>query len=179
MSTMIEIAKHTLEYMNAGHVGLFTSADFSLMLHIPLGVRLNKTLHKAEKKGVIKRVCKGIYINPSMAPKSKGVLAQIAKLIRWDNFNYISLESQLSHLGVISQVMFNHLTIMTSGRSGIIKTLYGDIEFTHTKKSISKMADDIYFDQEVGMFRATELRAKADLVRVGRNLDMLESIDVR
>lgn len=63
---------------------------------------------------------------------------------------------------------------MTTGRSGEFITDYGTIEFTHTSRRINLVEHDVYFDNEVGMFRANKERAIADLKRVGRNTDMIE-----
>ena len=89
----------------------------------------------------------------------------------------MSLESQLSYLGVISQIPMSYLSVMTTGRSGTFTTDYGTIEFTHTNREISSLEDGVYFDDEIGMFRANEKRAIADLKRVGRNMDMVEEVD--
>ena len=62
---------------------------------------------------------------------------------------------------------------MTTGRSGKVETPFGTIEFTHTTKAINQIKQDLYYDAETGIFRATEKRAIADLRRVGRNLNMI------
>jgi hypothetical protein len=70
-----------------------------------------------------------------------------------------------------------HVTIMTTGRKGIFETDYGIIEFTHTMRSISELADNLYYDDDIGMFRANTQRAIADLKRVGRNVNMIEEAE--
>jgi len=47
----------------------------------------------------------------------------------------------LSEYGVISQIPLDRLTVMTTGRKGIYKTIYGTIEFTHTKRSVENILD--------------------------------------
>lgn len=64
---------------------------------------------------------------------------------------------------------------MTNGRSGKFKTTYGTIEFIHTNRELGKLESDIYFDGDIGIHRATEARAIADLRRVGRNTHLLEN----
>jgi len=175
MSKLRKITETTVKAKNGGHCGLFTTNDMGLLLKTPTGLNLNNLLYKATKAGVLTRVCKGIYINPLVPPTGTHLLARIAVLLHWDKFIYISLESQLSHLGRISQVMINHLTVMTTGRSGAIKTLYGMIEFTHTKQTAKTLHGLVYFDPDVGIFRAKEEKAIKDLRRAGRNVHMLEA----
>ena len=64
---------------------------------------------------------------------------------------------------------------MTKGRSGEFSTPYGIIEFTHTKKPIAQIMPNLYFDSEIGMFRAATSQAIADLKACNRNISMVES----
>ena len=89
--------------------------------------------------------------------------------------NYISLESQLSYSGDISQVIMDRVTVITKGRSGTFSTPYGVIEFTHTKKLISHIAPNLYFDPDIKMYRANTEQAIADLKDCRRNVSMLEN----
>ncbi len=67
----------------------------------------------------------------------------------------VNLDSKLSHTGHIAQIPMDWLTLMTKERTGTFETLYGTIEFTHSKKSQDKLADNLYFDHDIKMFRAT------------------------
>ncbi len=177
MSKLRKISEATLKSVKAGHSGLFTTNDLALLIDIEVDSNFAKYLHKVVKIGVLEKVCTNIFINPLVPPEGKGVLVKIANIIHWDKLVYISLESQLSYLGVISQVMIDRLTVMTTGRSGVTKTKYGTIEFTHTSRKIELIKDDIYFDPDIGAFRATKEKAVTDLKRVGRNINMIETID--
>ncbi|MBR9727495.1 type IV toxin-antitoxin system AbiEi family antitoxin [Shewanella intestini] len=156
-----------------GHSGLFTMHDLSLMLNVKLDANFRNRISRACKSGVLERVANGIYVSPYALPDSTGVLEKLAMLLRWDHFNYISLESELSYQGIISQTMFNYLTVMTTGRSATFETMYGTIEFVHTKKNLDNIHDSLYYDHGNGMFRANRKRATSDLRKVGRNLDMI------
>ncbi len=175
MNKLRKISEVTLKSVKAGHSGLFTTNDLALLVDIEADLNFAKFLHKAVKAGVLDKVCTNIFINPLSPPEGKGVLIKIANIIHWDKFVYISMESQLSYLGIISQVMMNRLTVMTTGRSGVVKTMYGIIEFTHTSRKIEKIKDEIYFDPDIGAFRATKEKAIKDLKRVGRNISMIET----
>lgn len=158
-----------------GHSGLFTTQDLALMLNTNVTNSFRKYLSNAVKKEVLTRVASNIYINTNSAPATSGVLEKIALLLRWNEFIYVSLETQLSFLGVISQLTMGYLTLMTTGRSGRFETPYGTIEFTHTNRSLAQLEKGVYFDLDIGIYRATEKRAIADLKRVGRNINMMES----
>lgn len=158
-----------------GHSGLFTTQDLALMLNTHATNSFRKYLSNAVQKGVLSRVASNIYINANVAPTTNGVLEKIALLLRWNEFVYVSLETQLSYLGVISQLTMGYTTIMTTGRSGKFETRYGMIEFTHTNRSLVQLEKGVYFDLDIGIYRATEQRAIADLKRVGRNINMLEN----
>ncbi len=97
------------------------------------------------------------------------------KKLRGGVLNYISLESQLSYTGDISQVLIDRLTVVTKGRSGTFSTPYGVIELTHTKKSIHKIAPNLYLDNDINMYRAKTVQAIADLKDCNRNVHMLEN----
>jgi hypothetical protein len=164
----------TIRARSAGHSGLFSTADLALLMQRPKDVAFSRFLSAAVRAGVLNRVCRNIYVNLLAEPEGKGILAKIAMRMHWDKFIYISLESQLSYLGVISQVMMNRITVMTTGRSNIITSSYGVIEFTHTKNLVEELKAEVYWDTEIGIFRAKEARAIQDLKRVGRNLHMLD-----
>lgn len=157
-----------------GHSGLFKSSDLALLIGEPLSLNFRKYLYKAEKTGVLERVSRGVYMNPNSPPETSDVLIKLAKLLHWNKFIYISLESQLSYLGVISQISIDRLTVMTTGKSRVVKSKFGTIEFTHTKHSVESLDDDIYFDDDFKVFRAHKEKAIRDLKRVGRNIQMLE-----
>jgi hypothetical protein len=80
----------------------------------------------------------------------------------------------LSEYGVISQIPLDRLTVMTTGRGGAHKTLYGTIEFTHTKRSVINMLDHIQTIKDRPLRIATKEIALRDLKRVGRNLHLVE-----
>lgn len=76
------------------------------------------------------RACRGVYVNAA-APKGD-IMQEIAKVCRRGFRTYLSNESVLSAYGVISQIPFDRITVMTTGREGDVSTPFGTIEFTHT-----------------------------------------------
>jgi hypothetical protein len=97
----------------------------------------------------------------------------VAIALRQGHYNYLSLESMLSEYGVISQIPIDRLTVMTTGRSGIYKTTFGVIEFTHTKRPIADIIQHIKSVANRPLRLASKEIAWRDLKRVGRNIEMV------
>lgn len=154
---------------------VFDTAELAYLLGDQVTPKFNKFLTDCVKKGTLIRIVKGIYTSSITSPDLSKVLFDVTKKLRTGFFNYISLESQLSHTGDISQITMDTLTVMTKGRKGKFNTPYGTIEFIHTKKSLEQLQNDVYFDFDIKMFRANTKRAIADLKSCRRNTHMLES----
>ena len=66
---------------------------------------------------------------------------------------------------------------MTTGRSGLHKTPYGTIEFTHTKRPRSEILKHTLTSKDRPMRIAAQSAAIRDLVRSGRNSNMIVEDD--
>jgi hypothetical protein len=121
----------------------------------------------------LKRVAKGLYVNPSATSKNRWLAEEIAKALRPGCISYVSLESILSEYGAISQIPINTMTVMTTGRSGVHKTPYGTIEFTHTKRAPAEILMRTLAPKGRPLRIATRSAAVRDLMRVGRNVNMI------
>ena len=104
-----------LESLADGEHYLFASSDLEAALPGRRGLAV--LLCRAQKAGVLKRVCRGLYLYPRVNYPRGMVLFHAAARLRASGFNYISLETALSDAGVISQVPINWITLMSSGRS--------------------------------------------------------------
>ena len=92
-----------------------------------------------------------------------------------EHFNYISLETALSNENIISQIPFNRITLMSSGRKSIIDCgTLGSIEFVHTKKKPNSLAGRLIYDDSCRLWRANRELALEDIKAVGRNLNLIE-----
>ena len=154
---------------------VFTKHDIAKLFPHDNAKALNEGLNRLVKAGLLKRACRGIYINESAQCFDSYTIEHIAKALRRNAYNYISLESILSEYGEISQIPLDLLTVMTSGREGIYKTPYGVIEFIHTKRSVINILDHIQTITGRPLRVATKKTAVRDLKRVGRNLHLLQS----
>lgn len=171
----IKILRTVLETVTDAEHNLFTLSD--LQGAVPeLGAGAFKTLVcRAEKEGILTRICRGLYLYPKAAYQPGLVLYHAAARLRANELSYISLESALSDAGVISQVPINWITVMTSGRSGIIACgTYGHIEFIHTKRRPESLAADLSYDTRCHLWRASISLALMDMKLTRRNTDLID-----
>lgn len=152
---------------------VFTKHDFIKIFAEDTAKTLDESLNRLVKGGILVRASRGVYVNAGAQSKDSYLIEHIAKALRRGEYSYISLESILSEYGLISQIPLSHLTVMTTGRSGIYKTPYGVIEFTHTKRPISDLLASMHKIENRPLRVATKEAAIRDLKRVGRNIHLL------
>ena len=157
---------------------VFIKHDMAKLFPNDTAKALDESLNRLVKSGLIKRACRGIYVNDNAQCFDSYTIEHIAKALRRSAYNYVSLESALSEYGLISQIPLDHLTVMTTGRSGTCKTEYGIIEFTHTKRSVENIVDHIQIIPGSPLRVATKATAIRDLKRVVRNLHLLQTENI-
>ena len=135
---------------------------------------MEKSLQRMVADGLLQRVAKGLYVNPAATSKNRWIAEEIAKALRPVSLSYVSLESILSEYGVISQIPVSRMTVMTTGKSGTVETPYGTIEFTHTKRRAVEIIKRTLFAMGRPLRIATKQAAVRDLLRVGRNANMID-----
>ena len=135
---------------------------------------MEKSLQRMVADGLLQRVAKGLYVNPAATSKNRWIAEEIAKALRPGSLSYVSLESILSEYGVISQIPVSRMTVMTTGKSGTVETPYGTIEFTHTKRRAVEIIKRTLFAMGRPLRIATKQAAVRDLLRVGRNANMID-----
>lgn len=169
----MQIIQILREYDKKGKF-VFSKNDFAKLFPNDKPKSRTESLNRFVKAGLLQRACRGIYVNPNAASLDSYAIEHIAKALRKGEYNYVSLESMLSEYGLISQVPVDRLTVMTTGRSGIYKTPYGVIEFTHTKRPVTDILDNIKTVSGKPLRVATQMAALRDLKRVGRNTNLLQ-----
>lgn len=152
---------------------VFTKRDMAKLFSHDNHKALDEGLNRLVKAKLIQRACRGVYVNSNAHCFDSYAIEHIAKALRRNAYNYVSLESALSEYGVISQIPLDRLTVMTTGREGVYKTPYGVIEFTHTKRSVINILDHVQTITERPLRLATKRAALRDLKRVGRNIHLL------
>lgn len=153
---------------------MFTPKSFRSAFPNLSDANLNQILCRANRSGLMERVCKGVYIYTKAEYDPSIVLFLAAKALRFDEFMYVGLETSLSAYSAISQQMLSFITIVTSGRSSIIDcSRFGKIEFVHSDNAPD--AKDLYYDKRTGLFWSNEDLALNDMKKHRRKLvTMLE-----
>jgi len=164
-----------LENLASAENYLFTLDDLAGALpHMKPGA-FKALLSRAHKGGVLKRVCKGVYLYPRVEYPAGLVLFHVAAKLRANAFNYLSLETVLSDAGVISQIPLNWITLMSSGRSHIVACGdFGHIEFIHTKRKPADVAEQLSYDSECRLWRASVELALLDMKLTRRSTDLVD-----
>jgi predicted transcriptional regulator of viral defense system len=156
---------------------LFTRQELARLFPADSPKTLAEGLNRLVKSNILERPCRGIYLNPHAQSLDGYVVEQIARALRRGEYNYVSLESILSEYGEISQIPIDRLTVMTTGRKGTYQTPYGVIEFTHTKRPVSNILENITQIEGRPLRIATQEAAWRDLKRVGRNTTMVKRVN--
>ena len=154
---------------------LFTPEDLRGALPELSPGALKTLLSRCCKNGLLQRVCRGLYLYPVVDYPRGLLLFHAAARLRASSFNYLSLETVLSDAGVISQVPMNWITLMSAGRSSIIRCPpWGTIEFVHTGKKPGLLADRLTYDPRCRLWRASVALALQDMKDTRRNLDLVD-----
>ena len=125
----------------------------------------NRGIRRLVAVGLLERVGRGVYLNralPDMGMEGAGV---VARHLRPRRLCYLSYESALAEFGSISQVPMVYL-IATTGNAGEYSTRYGDIEFSHTRRSDVEILRNTVFDERIGLRIASPELASGDLRRI-------------
>lgn len=167
-------AIHKLAELDRRGVYVLTKGDLAKAFPAEKEKAFEKSLQRLVSDGILQRVARGTYVN-AMAKSSKGnVIEDIAAVLRRGHYSYLTRESMLSEYGVISQVPVSRITLMTTGANGVYETPYGTIEFTRTKRRPAELVRRTVAVQGRPLRIATKQAAVDDLVRAGRNVNMID-----
>ena len=152
---------------------VFAASD--LAAAVPQCGHLAVLLSRATKSGVLRRVCKGIYLYPVPDYPAGNLLFHAAARLRASEFNYLSLETVLSDAGAISQVPMNWISLMSSGRSHVVDCGdYGHIEFVHTAQRPEEVAAELTYDAARHLWRASVRQAARDMKATRRSMELVD-----
>lgn len=166
---------HVLGRLASEGQTLFTLADLRATLPEHSVGAFRAVVMRAEREGLLRRVCRGLYRYPAAGSSDGLLLYHAAARLRAGAFNYISLESVLSDAGVISQIPMNHVTLMSSARTATLSCgEFGSIECVHTKKRPAELADQLVYDARCHLWRASVALALRDMTAARRNLDLVQ-----
>ena len=132
-------------------------------------------LSRTVNAGHLTRICRGLYVYKKTISLNGLLLFHAAALLRANEFNYISLETILSDVGVISQIPINWISIMSSGRSSIVSCgEFGTIEFIHTSQKPADIMEQLTYDAKCRLWRASVAQALRDMKVTHRNNDLID-----
>ncbi|MGJ9419807.1 type IV toxin-antitoxin system AbiEi family antitoxin [Massilia sp. CMS3.1] len=163
-----------LEELDQRGIQVISSADLKSMLGTCSPSVVTDAVKTLLSERVLQRVARGVFVNLQAQSRKSYLIEEIACVLRKGYFNYVSLESILSEFGVISQIMISRITVMTTGRKGTFSTPYGIIEFTHSARKIESLVARTLHIEGRPLRIATKRAGAADLVRVGRNTNMID-----
>ena len=173
MQPIQKISKILSEIANPEHY-LFALSDLQSIIPNYHRQNLKEVIRRIEKRGLLKRVCRGIYLYEQVDYPQGLILYHTAAKLRAGELNYLSLESVLSDLGVISQVPMNWITLMSSGRSYIVDCgEFGHIEFIHTKRPQKQKNSELTYDSVHHLWRASAKLALRDMKLTHRKTDLI------
>lgn len=173
--TPISQLSDTLKALTSPEHYLFTLSDLSSAIPQHSHDALQLLLSRAVKRGLLQRVCRGLYMYPDAYPHDGLLLYHAAARLRANEFNYLSLESVLSDAGVISQIPIGWITLMSSGRNRIVDCgSFGRIEFIHTNRPVEKSAKHLTWDHRIHLWRASVALALRDMKHTHRNQDLID-----
>lgn len=154
---------------------LFTLSDLHGALPNLTHSHLKSLVSRAVRAGILRRVCRGLYVFGQDDSAHGLLLFHAAARLRAGCFNYVSLETILSDAGVISQVPLQWITVMTSGRSNTISCgAWGTIEFIHTVKQPNALAAHLHYDRQRRMWCANVPLALQDMRDTHRNMELVD-----
>lgn len=139
---------------------LFTPQDLRALLPQASDGAFKTVLSRLVAQGLLTRLCRGLYLFEKAKPDNSLLLFHAAARLRADAFNYISLETVLSATGLISQQAMQWVSIMSSGRSSVVKCgRWGTIEFVHTTQQAPAVAAQLHYDSACRLWRASTAQA--------------------
>lgn len=152
---------------------VFTRGDLRKLFPDDSDLAFKEGLKRLVEANILTRVSRGVFVYANAERRSPDLIEEIAVTLRRGHYCYLSLESALSEYGVISQIPLAGISVMTTGRSGLFKTPYGNIEFTHSERGALEI---LRGSSDVGRpLRLASVRtAIRDLRRVGRNLHLVD-----
>jgi predicted transcriptional regulator of viral defense system len=154
---------------------LFSTRDLRQLFLGMSNSAFKTLLSRAARIGHLVRVCRGLYAYQKAIPLDGHFLFHVAAYLRAHEFNYISHETVLSDLGIISQIPISTITIMSSGRSNRISCgRFGRIEFVHTSKKPTDIMEHLFYDARCGLWRADAYLALRDMKAAHRNCDLID-----
>lgn len=165
----------TISQLAGPQACLFTPSDLRAILPEHSQTAFKTLLSRAVSEEYLTRMCRGLYLYEKAHPDRGSLLPHAVAKLRPLSLNYLSLETVLSDVGVISQIPMNRIMVMSSGRSCVIDCgRLGSIEFVKTRQRPQDLVGSIKYDPRSRLWRANVAQALRDMRATHRNLDLID-----
>jgi len=135
-------------------------------------VALERALGRHVASKLIDRPARNVYASPRAGLDLPCGWSSFVRFMRPLDRFYLSLETRLSELGVISQVT-SVITLVSSGRSNNFDTPYGKIEVNHLKTLPE--VESLEWDDRREVWLASPMRAYEDMKSLSnRSIDLVD-----
>jgi len=166
---------HVISQLASPQACLFTSSDLRSILPNQSETSFKTLLSRAVIERHLTRLCRGLYLYEKANIDQGLILPHAVSKLRPLGLNYLSLETVLSDAGVISQIPINRITVMSSGRSGVIDCgPWGSIEFVKTHQRPTDLVGNLEYDPRARLWRASIAQALRDMRATHRNIDLID-----
>ena len=168
VTELVRFARKTGSYV-------YSTAGLAKLLHEPrCEGTIHETLRRLVSQDVLVRPTRGVYVLDVMTDDE--VLYQIADVARHRELKAEPLETAGSKWGIISQVYFDYLTCVTTGRSGTIECKYGQVDFVHTEMGKRELRERCARQDRgpFGFLLTNEETTRLFLRRTGRAKDLVD-----
>lgn len=153
---------------------LFTTNELSVALGED-GDTLKSTIRRLAADEALVSVSRNLYAYGFSRNLGSDTLQDVAIALRPGEYVYESFESAGSKWGFISQIPMDRITVATTGWSGVFKTPFGVVDYTHLSKTgFSMMVDSVDRSPYGSLRLAKKATAAADLVIARRSLDLID-----
>lgn len=164
-----------LQELRKRDMDVFRVNDFKKMFPEESDKSIEVSLRRMVDAKILARVTRGLYVSAErLTNRPMWLIEKVAVHLRPEHMSYLSLESALSEFGLISQIPMGCMTVMTHGPSGRVSTILGTVEFTHTDRPLREIVEGAKLSPPCPIRYANVKMAVEDLVRVGRNVNMID-----
>ena len=146
------------------HMPIIDTQGLRTLFHADNDAAFNGGLRRLVECGLIERISRGVYINHGAGRMGREGIAPVVSHLRPGHISYLSYEFALSDVGAIGQIPLVY-TLATTGPNGRLESPYGEVDFTHTSRSMAEIVRRTVFDDRFNLLFAPPDMALEDLRR--------------
>ena len=170
-----ELMKY-MNYLSSLNSGIGVVSLYDIYIRFPDEDRnsIMSEMSRFVKRGVIKRLSRGYFINPFIKRDDEDIIIEWAKKLRQFEFYYLSLDYRAYELGMIAQSPTTVTFVTTElSKTYMTKNFYLNLSFVHQDIKNKK---GIILDKNRGIYVASSNRVLSDAKahRLEYLLDLIE-----